>query len=191
MDDPDAALMLAFARGQEQAFVTLYRSYRDRMVSYCARLLRDRAQAEEAAQDVFLKLYRARERYEPQSRFSTFLYRIATNHCWNLRARLDNKLVQRDGTTHERAVSAGRDPLAALENSQLHDALAAALDQLPDKQRSALVLVHYEGLSYKDTAGVLDTSEGAVKSLIHRARETLTRELATFVAAEGEVQDAV
>lgn len=192
MHDPEAALMLDFAGGQEQAFVTLYRSYRDRMVSYCARLLADRAQGEEAAQDVFLKLYRARDTYQVQSRFSTFLYRIATNHCWNLRARLDNKLVRRGDDSHERsAASSSSSPATDLANSELRAALASALARLPDKQRTALVLVHYEGLSYKDSALVLETSEGAIKSLIHRARETMMGELASFVATDTEVQHAL
>ena len=76
-DDPDVALMLEFTKGREDAFVELYQRHRDRIVSFTGRMLGDRAQAEEAAQDVFLKLYRARESYEPRSRFSTFLYRIA------------------------------------------------------------------------------------------------------------------
>ncbi|HEX2675716.1 MAG TPA: sigma-70 family RNA polymerase sigma factor, partial [Polyangiales bacterium] len=106
MNDPDAALMLEFAHGDEEAFVKLYRSYRDRMVGYCMRLLGDLAQAEEAAQDVFLKLYGARASYQPQSRFSTYLYRIATHHCWNLRARLDRTLVKRGVAVEEHADAA-------------------------------------------------------------------------------------
>lgn len=80
MTDPEVALMLAFAQGEEAAFVTLYRTYRDRIVGYCTRLVGDRARGEEAAQDVFIKLYRARASYSERGRFSTFLYRIATNH---------------------------------------------------------------------------------------------------------------
>src|SRR5687768_13647033 len=101
MSDPDVALMLAFARGEEDAFVELYERHRDRIVRFTLRMLGDPAQAEEAAQDVFLKLYRTRGSYEPTSRFSTFLYRIATNHCLNLQARVERKLVDRNDKTDQ------------------------------------------------------------------------------------------
>src|SRR5689334_21414328 len=95
MNDPDVDLMLAFSRGREEAFVELYRRYRDRIVAFCRRIVGSDAQAEEAAQEVFLKLYRARDGYEARSRFTTFLYRIAANHCLNMQARVEHKFVQR------------------------------------------------------------------------------------------------
>ncbi len=190
MDDPDVAFMLDFARGNDEAFVTLYRSYRDRMVSYCMRLLGDRAQAEEAAQDVFLKLYGARASYQPQSRFSTYLYRIATHHCFNLRARVERKLVAR-GLPIEEHASGARDAADAVANDELRAALSEALSSLPANQRAALVLVHHEGLSYREAAGVIDVSESALKSLVHRARETLTGRLATWLPASAEVKHAL
>ena len=95
MNDPDAELMLTFCRGQEDAFVELYRRYRDRIVAFCRRIVGTDAQAEEAAQDVFIKLYRARDGYTQRSRFSTFIYRIAANHCLNLQARVEHKHLVR------------------------------------------------------------------------------------------------
>ncbi len=187
MTDPDAAFMLELTRGNEEAFVTLYRKYRDRIIGYCTRLLGDRAQAEEAAQDVFLKLYGARKTYEPKSRFSTFLYKIATHHCFNLRARLDRKLVRRGEALDEHPDhDASHDAAQSLHNAQLRAALTQALAKLPENQRAALVLVHHEGLSYRDAAEVVDVSESAIKSLVHRAREALTGELASWLEAAPE-----
>ena len=81
--DPDAALMVAFQGGDERAFRSLFEKYGRAMVSFCNHFVRDRARAEELAQDVFLKLHRSADRYQPTARFRTFLYRIASNHCLN------------------------------------------------------------------------------------------------------------
>ena len=188
--DPDAQLMSAFAAGQEEAFVRLYRSHRERIVNYCRRLLGDQARAEEAAQDVFLKVYDAGRRYEARSRFSTYLYRVATNHCFNLNARVERKLLQHGvdpGDRHDDAA----DQSERLAQLQLRQALQKALSTLPDKQRAALVLVHYEGLSYREAAEAVDTTESAVKSLIHRARERMARELQGVLQDHDGVQHAM
>jgi RNA polymerase sigma-70 factor (ECF subfamily) len=189
MDDPDVALMLAFAGGQEDAFVELYRRHRDRVLRFTERMLGDRAQAEEAAQEVFLKLYRARASYEPKSRFSTFLYRIATNHCLNLQARVERKLVDRRAQAERAAGSA--DQHAALAHKELRAALSQSLAKLPERQRAALLLVHHEGMSYREAAVAIDVSELAVKSLIHRARATMIAELAPLLAPGAEVEHAL
>jgi RNA polymerase sigma-70 factor (ECF subfamily) len=191
VSDPDVALMLAFAAGREDAFVELYRRYRDRIVGFTRRMLRDQAQAEEAAQDVFLKLYRARASYQPTSRFSTFIYRIATNHCLNLHARLDHKLVQRDDTSEDHRAPQASDPLHALVQRQLRAALEKALAKLPERQRAALLLVHYEGQSYREAAESIDVSEAALKSLIHRARATMAAELEALAGQNKEIEHAV
>jgi RNA polymerase sigma-70 factor (ECF subfamily) len=185
MNDPDAELMLTFCRGQEDAFVELYRRYRDRIVAFCKRIVGTDAQAEEAAQDVFIKLYRAREGYTQRSRFSTFIYRIAANHCLNLQGRVENKVVQRGIDVDARAspLSSQRAaaPHAALEQEELREQLARALATLPDRQRTALVLVHYEGLSYEEAAEAIDVTQSALKSLIHRARGAMIEQLTPFM----------
>jgi RNA polymerase sigma-70 factor (ECF subfamily) len=188
--DPDVELMLAFKGGDEKAFVTLYERYRNRVFNFARRLLLDPALAEEAAQDAFLKLYAARERYEPRSRFSTFLFRIARNHCLNLAARHEQTRVQR-GRAIERVDASEEAPDAAAQRGQLRDALRAALAELPEKQASALILAQYEGLSYREVADVLGVSEGATKSLIFRARERLTRELRGWTRDAGDVSHAM
>jgi RNA polymerase sigma-70 factor (ECF subfamily) len=177
--------MLEFCRGDEDAFVELYRRYRDRMVAFCRRIVGDDAQAEEAAQEVFLKLYRARSGYAPRSRFSTFAYRIAANHCLNVQARVEHKLVQRGVEIDARVVSPDAQQQARFEQSELRLQLERALSTLPDRQRAALVLVHYEGLSYEEAAEAIDVTESALKSLIHRARGAMMAQLAPLLDAEA------
>ena len=115
--DPDVELMLAFKDGDEEAFVQLYEKYRDRIVNFTRRFMGNLAQSEEAAQDVFLKLYKTKSRYTPTARFSTFLFRIATNHCLNLQARHDTKLVDRNKELGERQSGISRSSLENPEES--------------------------------------------------------------------------
>jgi len=188
--DPDVEAMLAFQRGDEEAFVRLYRAWRVRIVNFARRLLGDATAGEEAAQDVFIKLYESRKRYQPRSRFSTFLYRIATNHCWKLRDRHDFSRTDRDPEMDLRPSNApGGESEAA--RAQLREALQRALARLPDRQGAALILCHYDGMSYEEAARVLGVSESAVKSLIHRARTALCEQLRPWVAEDTELSHAV
>lgn len=193
--DPDVELMLTFCKGREDAFVELYRRYRDRIVAFCRRIVGSDAQAEEAAQEVFLKLYRAREGYEARSRFSTFLYRIAANHCLNVQARVEHKLTQRGVDIDARIATgpSGSAPAqhAQLEQDELRSELQRALATLPDRQRTALVLVHYEGLSYEEAAQAIDVTESALKSLIHRARTAMMEQLEPWLLANEGARHAV
>tara|TARA_Y100001934_G_C12269387_1_gene734061 strand:- start:565 stop:1149 length:585 start_codon:yes stop_codon:yes gene_type:complete len=180
MTDPDVELMLAFKNGDEESFVKLYEKYRNRIVHFTRRFLQDPAQNEEAAQDVFLKLYKSRTQYKPTARFSTFLFRIATNHCLNIQARHDTKLVDRNQELDERHdvhPTANSTPETEAQTSELRTTLNKMLFGLPENQRAALVLCHYEGMSYKEASIALELTESAVKSLIHRAREKLSHQL--------------
>jgi RNA polymerase sigma-70 factor (ECF subfamily) len=191
--DPDAALLVAFQRGDGSAFRTLFERHARSMIAFCQTFVKDRARAEELAQDVFLKLHQAAPRYQPSARFKTFLYRIASNHCLNElrrgehraeRARpaepargdepLDLDTLPGDAPTPEQVAAGG-----ALER-----AVAALLDRLPEKQRVAFVLCRFHGLSYEEIAGALDTSVPAVKSLIHRATVSAAEALAPFAPEE-------
>lgn len=183
--DPDVGLMLAFQQGDEESFVMLYRAYRDRIYNFCRRMLSRTDLAEEATQEVFLKLYQQRVRYEPRSRFSTYVFRIAANHCINMRQRRgfresDSEIVDRQ------AAPDGASPARALEQRRLREQLQNALASLPGQQAAALLLCHYDGLSYRETADSLRISESAVKSLVHRARERLMEALSTGNGVEGD-----
>lgn len=189
--DADVQLMLAFQRGDEEAFVQLYRKYRDRMVNFARRLLGSSALGEEAAQEVFLKLYASGRRYRPKSRFSTFLYRIAVNHCANLRARHDSRFSRSEARIESMAMTSGAEPERTVRDRELREALRRALSTLPTRQAVALVLCHYEGLSYREAAEALGDSEASVKSSIHRARTALSRELSPWMQEKQEETHAV
>jgi RNA polymerase sigma-70 factor (ECF subfamily) len=190
--DPDAALMVAFQQGDEGAFRTLYERHAPAMYRFCHHFVRNAARAEELAQDVFLNVYRARDRYRPTARFQTFLYRVASNHCLNE--------VRRGGRDRpaERAPADGEPGgLDALPSGDatpedlararaLEDAVRALLARLPEKQRAALVLCRFEGLSYEEIAQVLETTVSAVKSLVHRATVAAAGALAPFQAGAAE-----
>ena len=180
-DDPDVALMLAFQKGDEEAFVALYNRYRDRLINFARRLLGDRSLGEEAAQEVFLKLYAARQRYRAKSRFSTYIYRVAKNHCLNVRARREWKAIDREQEA-ETQPSVQNSPDANAHAVRLRAAINAALTRLPEAQATAVVLCQYEGMSQEEAAAVLEVSTSAVKALVFRARQSLMEILRPFVA---------
>ena len=192
--DPDAALMLAFQQGDEGAFRTLYERYARPMFAFCHHLVRDAARAEELAQDVFVNLYRARDRYRPKARFRTFLYRVASNHCLNElrrpgpsspRAHPEDEVAQ----DPDSLPSAAADPEEEARGKALESAVSKLLARLPEKQRAALVLCRFEGLSYEEIAEVLHTTLPAVKSLVHRATVAAAAALAPFEA--GSLEEAL
>jgi RNA polymerase sigma-70 factor (ECF subfamily) len=195
--DPDAALMLAFQRGDQAAFRVLYERHARAMVGFCHRFVKDPARAEELAQDIFLKLYRAAHRYSPSARFKTFLYRVATNHCLNELRRGEHQARQASPGAPDADAAPDLDtlpgdqpsPHQSLEAGRLAAAVATLLDGLPEKQRAALVLCRFEGMSYEEIAETLETSVSAVKSLVHRATEAAAAALAPFQpAAPQEVE---
>ena len=179
----DAELMLRVKDGDEESFANLLSKHRDPVINYLFRMVQNAAVAEELAQDVFLRVYRARSTYEPTAKFTTWLYRIATRVALNfLRdGRVARAAVPIDGPTGE--------PIAELRTHEpsVEDRLVAAVRAreirsailaLPEKQRAAVILHKYQELDYREIAASLDCSESAVKSLLFRAYETLRGRLA-------------
>jgi RNA polymerase sigma-70 factor (ECF subfamily) len=171
--DHDASLMLAFQRGDAAAFRALFERHARAMVAFCNHLVRNPARAEELAQDVFVKLHQAADRYRPTARFKTFLYRIASNHCLNELRRGEHAARRAAGeaepTEPDSLPSGAAGPEEAARAAALERAVGELLARLPEKQRMALVLCRLEGLSYEEIAEVLGTTVSAVKSLVHRA----------------------
>ena len=181
MRDEDVRLMLAFGAGDAAAFDALFRRWSAPLLRYLERMVRDRAAAEELVQEVFLRVHRARDRYAPEARFSTWLYRIATNLALNELRRPRLRRPHRS-TDDEDAAPLVADTPAADDVADARRRGAAAwreLGQLPEKQRAALCLSAVEGLSYAEVARALDVTEKAVKALVHRARSTLAQRLKT------------
>jgi RNA polymerase sigma-70 factor (ECF subfamily) len=190
--DPDAALMLAFQGGDESAFRALFEKYGRAMVTFCHHFVRDPARAEELAQDVFLKLHRAAPRYVPTSRFKTYLYRIASNHCLNELRRGGPSLARGSAGDAEpldpdTLEAGGATPEAVALGAALARDVQALLARLPEKQRAAFVLARLEGLPYEEIADVLETTVPAVKSLVHRATVAAADALAPYLVTRREV----
>lgn len=173
--DPAWEALARVAAGDLGAFASLVESHQERLLHLCERLLGDVEEARDAAQEVFLKAFRKAAEVRPQGQVYTWLYRIAVNHCLNrLRRR---KLVRflRWEDPDEREAPAfdpadpGADPAAALDARRRWQATRRAIGQLPESQRAVLVLVRFEGLSYKQAAEVLGITEGAVESRLFRA----------------------
>ena len=186
----DAAIMLELKAGNMAGFDFLIQKYRKPIINFMYRMTRNQAVAEELAQEVFLRVYRSRETYRAEARFSTWLYRIATNLGVN----------QARDTRHERAPSTvyldeadsetGTTPDVAdstpdVESRLLRDERMAAIrDQvmaLPERQRMAVLMHKYEGMDYSQIGEVLKLSESATKSLLFRAYQTLREKLKGFV----------
>lgn len=177
--DDDVQLMLAFRGGDVAAFDALFRRWSSPLLRYLERMTRDAAVAEDLVQEAFLRVHRARERYEPRARFSTWLYQIATNLARNElrrpRRRDPHQSLERDDAPPlpgppvrtEDLVDARRQSRAAV----------LALESLPENQRAALWLSAVEGMSYADVAEALDVTPKAVKALVHRARVALADRL--------------
>jgi RNA polymerase sigma-70 factor (ECF subfamily) len=184
--DQDARLMLAFREGSLEAFEELFSRHARAMVSFAYRFVRDRAVAEELAQEVFLRVHDAAWSYRPSARFSTWLYRIATNVCLN-EVRRPRFRVRHDSLDAEGADPGAGPRLDVADRTPGPEdqvlrvdrfrVLKEALESLPEKQRLAFILNKYAELSYAEVAEVMRTSEKAVKSLIHRAKEGLAAKL--------------
>jgi RNA polymerase sigma-70 factor (ECF subfamily) len=176
--DPDAELMLAFQGGDASAFRKLFERYARAMVAFCHHFVRNAARAEELAQDVFLKVHASRDRYRPDARFKTWLYRIASNHCLNeVRGAALRRPPEGEPAELDRLAGSAPTPEQALEGAALERAVRAVLVRLPEKQRAAFVLCRLEGLSYEEIADILGSTIPAVKSLIHRATVTAAEAL--------------
>jgi RNA polymerase sigma-70 factor (ECF subfamily) len=183
-NDPDVQLMLAVQRDDDEAaFEVLFRKYVGRVAGFAATIVGSKARAEEIAQEAFVQVYRARQRYQPQARFVTWLYRIVSNLCVSEVRRPEHRFVRvtrpvgDDGREDadpdflpDETTRSGEEDLLAQEDL---GRIRALVEALPAQQRAALLLARVEGLSYEEVAQSLDCSVSAVKSLIHRATVSL------------------
>jgi RNA polymerase sigma-70 factor (ECF subfamily) len=188
--DPDAALMLRVKKGDRAAFAALVEKYKQPVMNLVYRTLRDETEAEDVAQSVFVQIYKSASRYENTAKFSTWLFTIARNLCLNeIRRRsrhpaesLDQpRPEQEDQPSHQFEDRAAVSPPDQLLQDELEEKIEEALAQLPENQRTALLLCRQEELSYEEIASVLGCSLSATKSLIHRGRETLKQRLKPYL----------
>jgi len=189
-DNSDVDLMMRVKRGDREAFNSLVERYRKSLINFIFRFTCNEAASEDLAHEVFLKVFKSAERYEPKAEFSTWLYRIASNSALNFLRDQRNRALVPIGGDSEDGEEAPRIDLAdrqALVEEQLIEqervrTIRKAVASLPDQQRLALVLTKYQGLSLRQTAAVLKSSEPAVKSLIFRAYSTLREKLVSVVS---------
>jgi len=171
--DPDVAAMLRFQTGDEAAFRHLFRRHYRSVVGFVWRGLRSQARAEDVAQEVFLRLYRFRDSYRPDAAFRTFLFHVARNAMLNaLRDRTPGPTDQ-DPDELLASLAGDSNPEQAALEEDLVTRTTMALFELPERQRTAVILTRFQEMSYEDAAAVLGMSEKALKSLLNRARVAL------------------
>jgi RNA polymerase sigma-70 factor (ECF subfamily) len=188
--DPDAALMLRVKRGDRAAFAELVEKYKQPLFNFICRTLRDAAESEDLAQIVFLQVYKSRQRYERTAKFSTWLFTIARNLCLNeirRRSRHPAESIEESHAEHEDQPQRQYEdkknclPTENILHGELAQKIEDALAELPENQRTAILLCRQDELSYEEIAEILDCSLSATKSLIHRGRETLKEKLKPYL----------
>jgi len=190
--DPDAELMLRVKRGDRAAFEELVNKFKQPVMNLVYRTLPDATEAEDLAQQVFVQVFKSAHRYEAAAKFSTWLFTIARNLCLNeIRRRSRHPAESMDApgpsSDHEeppmRQIEDTRNftPPDALLQSELTAKIEEALAELPEKQRTAILLCRENELSYEDISAVVGCSLSATKSLIHRGRETLKQKLKPYL----------
>ncbi|HZR57397.1 MAG TPA: sigma-70 family RNA polymerase sigma factor [Terriglobales bacterium] len=186
----DADIMLRVKAGDDSAFEYLVQKYRRQMVSFMYRMSHNSAVAEDLAQEVFLRVYRSRANYEASAKFTTWLYRIATNlavnHARDTRHERPENTVNLDQPDSETGQTPDvPDSSMTVEEAILRRERLAAIRQkvqaLPERQKTAVLMHKYQQMDYKQIAEVLKLSESATKSLLFRAYETLRVQLKEFV----------
>ncbi|HVW36656.1 MAG TPA: sigma-70 family RNA polymerase sigma factor [Pirellulales bacterium] len=192
LSDPDVRLMLEVRDGSAAAFEELMLRYQSRLVTVLEHLVGRRGQAEDLAQEVFLRVYRSRERYTPGARFSTWLFTIANNVALNAkrsrsRRREVNVKPAESGALGaaplEQMVQAasGQMPTRQLDKAELRDVVRLAISTLSERQRMAVLLSKFEEMSYADIGAAMDMTPQAIKSLLSRARENLRTALEPYL----------
>jgi RNA polymerase sigma-70 factor (ECF subfamily) len=200
--DLDAQLMLRVREGDDESFRVLLDKHRNPLVHFLQRMVQDAGASEELAQEVFLRIYRARTSYEPSAKFTTWMFRIASHLAlnWMRDERHERAAVRLDGA---RADGAGfgaqrgddlparqlKDSHPSVEHSLVHETrmqeIRNSIASLPAKQRAAVLMHKYEEMEYSQIAHALECSESAVKSLLFRAYETLRARLAHLATGAG------
>ena len=190
--DPDVRLMLRVRDDDASAFEELMQRYQNRLVSLMSHLVGRRDMAEDLAQEVFLRVYRARKRYIPGSKFSTWLYTIANNVALNAlrglaRRKEVNLAARHSGESPVNPLEAtalaksGLMPTRQLDKAELRDIVKLAIATLSERQRMAVLLNKFEHLSYEEIGEVMKLSPSAVKSLLSRARTNLREVLDPYI----------
>jgi RNA polymerase sigma-70 factor (ECF subfamily) len=193
LSDPDVRLMLEFQEGNKASFETLLHKYFPRLVNFIYRYLSSREAAEDIAQEVFIRVYKSGASYKPQSKLQTWIFTIARNLSLNELRRNKHRTVSLDATFSsdegelQRQVQDPNSPNPSddILRREKADAVKAAINDLPENQRVAVLLRRYEQFSYEEIAQMLNISSKAVKSLLSRAKESLKEKLTGWAKTPG------
>lgn len=178
--EPDVELMLHFAQGDLTAFEELLRKHKNMVINLAYRIVQNYSDAEDIAQEVFLKIYNSAKTYKPEAKFSTWVYKITVNLSLNrLRGKKHLPTLPLEETL---PISDPNSPETNLEKQELINKVRTALNSLPENQKLAVILQRYENLSYEEIAKIIGTSVSAVDSLIQRAKQNLRRKLELYVS---------
>ena len=186
----DAEIMLRVREGDDSGFNFLIEKYRKPIINFMYRMVHNQAVAEELAQEVFLRVYRSRETYRAEAKFTTWLYRIATNlgvnHARDTKHERSAQTIYLDAPDEETGTTPDvADDEPSVEQHLMRDERMAAIKKhvmaLPERQRMAVLMHKYQGMDYKQIGDVLKLSESATKSLLFRAYQTLRDKLKDFV----------
>lgn len=181
IENTDEQLIAQVAKGDEKAFEQLVQKYQQAVFSTIYRYIGNSDDVQDLAQEVFIKVWRNATKFQGKAKFSTWLYRITANHCINYRRKNKHKHASLDEMAEQ-----GQTPDALIVEpdwKQTRDAalIRTAVDELPERQRMALILAQYEGQSYKEIAEIMQVSVSSVESLIFRARSALKDKLARIM----------
>ena len=202
LHDPDVRLMLQVRDGNAAAFEELVLRYQGRLLTVLSHLVSNREQAEDLAQEVFLRVFRARERYEPGAKFSTWLFTIANHVASNaLRSRSRRKEVGMPDRSPSDSAPMQLDQIAKaasslmparqIDKAETAEMVRLAIESLNERQRMALLLSKFEGMGYQEIAEAMELSIPAVKSLLSRARVSLKEILVPYMEQGNRPPDAV
>jgi len=189
LSDPDNELMKRAGSGDIGAFKQLVEKYQRIVTGTIYRYIGNHYEIEDLAQEIFFKVYKAAKHHTPQAKFSTWLYRVVANHCLNYRRQqrrdislnsIDHSLSGEGKPSLQLAQTQDHQPERLLQQQELQGALKRAISKLPHRQRMAIILYRFEGLSYKEIAKVLGCSLSAVESLLFRAMTTLKENLKPY-----------
>jgi RNA polymerase sigma-70 factor (ECF subfamily) len=192
LSDPDNQLMQKAGSGDRTAFKQLVQKHQRTVTGIIYRYTGNHNEVEDLAQDIFLKIYKAANSYVPRAQFKTWLYKVVANHCLNFFRSQKRKafISSLDQSSEEynphiqRTEEQQKQPELILQQQELHTALKSALSELPERQRMAIILHRFEGLSYKEIATVMGSSLSSVESLIFRAMNNLKEKLSPYKSGE-------
>ena len=188
--DPDAALMLRVKRGDRAAFTELVEKWQQPTMNFVFSTLRDETESEDVAQNTFVQVWKSRDRYERTAKFSTWLFTIARNLCLNeirRRSRHPAESLEETHAEHDDQPSRQYEdkkmflPTDNVLHGELAKKIEEALSELPENQRTAILLCRRDEVSYEEIADILGCSLSATKSIIHRGRETLKEKLKPYL----------